>query len=96
VNTTRRRDTLAEYLPLLLVLGVVAAGLVRIVMYHWREGTSLVGVALLLAATLRALLPSERAGLIAVRGRGVDVLSYAGLGLLVMAVSLTIVGGPWA
>lgn len=94
MSTTRHRPGRAEYLPLLLVLLVVAAGVVRIVMYHWREGTVLIGVALLLAAALRVLLPADRAGLIAVRGRAVDVLSYGALGVIVMAVSLTIVGGP--
>jgi hypothetical protein len=81
-------------LPLLLVLAVLTVGLIRIVMYHWREGTVLVGMALLLAALLRALLPSERVGLVAVRGRGADVLLYAGLAVAIMFVSLTIQGGP--
>jgi hypothetical protein len=81
-------------LPLVMVLAVLIIGLVRIVMYHWREGTVLVGIALVVAAILRALLPTERVGLVAVRGRGVDVLLYAGLGVAVMAVSLTIQGGP--
>ena len=81
-------------IPLLLVLTVVAVGLVRIVMYHWREGTVLMGVALLVAAALRALLPDNRIGMVAIRGRGMDVLLYGGLGLAIMAVSLTITGGP--
>jgi hypothetical protein len=78
-----------------LVLVVVMAGLVRIVMYNWREGTVLLGVALVVAAFLRAVLPNDRIGLIAIRGRGVDVLLYAGLGVLISAVALTIEGGPF-
>ena len=81
-------------IPLLLVLAVATDGLIRIVQYHWREGTVLIGVALVLAGTLRALLPDGRIGLVAIRGRGMDVLLYGGLGLAVMAVSLTIQGGP--
>lgn len=84
-----------EHLPLVLVLVVVMAGLVRIVMYNWREGTVLLGVALVVAAFLRAVLPADRIGLIAIRGRGVDVLLYAGLGVLISAVALTIEGGPF-
>ncbi|HET9138436.1 DUF3017 domain-containing protein [Actinophytocola sp.] len=80
--------------PFLLVLAVVVVGLVRIAQYYWREGTVLLGGALLLAALLRALLPADRAGLVAIRGRGVDVLLYGGLGVAVMAVALTIQGGP--
>jgi hypothetical protein len=77
-----------------LVLVAVLFGMVRIVQYHWREGTVIIGGALLLAAGLRALLSTERAGLLAIRGRGLDVLTYAGFGLLVLTVALTITGGP--
>ncbi|MFL6145873.1 MAG: DUF3017 domain-containing protein [Labedaea sp.] len=73
---------------------VVAIGLVRIALYHWREGTVLIGGALLLAAALRALLSDGRIGMVAIRGRGVDVLLYGCLGIAVLAVSLTIQGGP--
>ncbi len=79
-----------------LVLIAVLLGMVRIVQYHWREGTAIIGGALLLAAMLRAMLSPERAGLLAIRGRGLDVLTYGGFGLLVLAVALTITGGPLA
>jgi hypothetical protein len=82
------------HVPLILVLAVVAVGLLRITQYHWRQGTVLVGGALLLAAALRAVLSDSGAGLIAIRGKGVDVLLYGGLGLMVMAVAMTIEGGP--
>lgn len=82
------------HIPLVLVLAVTAIGLVRIGMYHWREGTVLLGAALLIAALLRALVPPDRIGMVAIRGRGIDVLLYSGLGLMIMAVSLTIQGGP--
>ena len=38
------------------------------------------------------LLRDDQAGLIAIRGRGVDVLTYGGFGVCVMAVALTIEG----
>ncbi|MGH4026832.1 MAG: DUF3017 domain-containing protein [Pseudonocardiaceae bacterium] len=79
-----------------VVLLAVLLGLVRIVQYHWREGAAVIGAALLLAAGLRAMLPPERAGLLVIRGRGLDVLTYTGFGLLVLAVTLTITGGPLA
>lgn len=78
------------------VLVAVLLGMVRIVQYHWREGTAIIGATLLLAAGLRAMLPPGRAGLLAVRGRRVDVLTYGGSGLLMLAVALTITGGPFA
>ena len=84
-----------KHLPLILVMAVTAVGLIRIAMYNWREGTVLLGLALVLAGVLRALLPADRIGLVAIRSRAVDVLLYGGLGLMVMAVSLTITGGPF-
>jgi hypothetical protein len=83
-----------SHVPLILVLAVTAIGLVRIGMYHWREGTVLLGAALLMAGMLRALVPADRIGMVAIRGRGIDVLLYGGLGLMIMAVALTIQGGP--
>jgi hypothetical protein len=78
------------------VLVVVAIAFFRIGLQHWREGTTELGVALLLAAALRAALPDRTAGLLAVRPRRVDVLSYTVFGLVVILVSLTITGGPLA
>jgi hypothetical protein len=78
------------------VLLVVAIAFSRIGLQHWREGTTELGVALLLAAVLRAALPDRTAGLLAVRPRRVDVLTYTVFGLVVVLVSLTITGGPLA
>jgi hypothetical protein len=82
------------HLPFGMVLAVVALGLLRIVLYHWRQGTVLIGIALFLAAGLRALLTDEQAGLIMIRGRGVDVLTYSAFGAAMMFVAMTIEGGP--
>lgn len=85
-----------QHLAFAAVLAVVVLGLVRIVQYHWREGTTIIAGALLLAAGMRGLLPPQRSGLLAIRSRGVDVLLYGGLGMMVLYVALTIVGGPLA
>ena len=63
-------------------------------LYHWRQGTVLIGLALFLAAALRALLMDDQAGLIMIRGRGVDVLTYSGFGACMILVAMTIEGGP--
>ena len=86
----RRRHPVLAHLPFGLVMAVVAVGLVRIIMYHWREGTVLMGAALIMAAGLRVLLSDEQAGLIAIRSRPVDVLTYTGFGVCMMFVALTI------
>ena len=87
-------DGWRQHVAFALVLAVVALGMVRIAQYHWREGTAVLGLALLLAAGLRVVLAPDRAGLLVIRGRHLDVLLYAGFGVLVLAVALTIAGGP--
>ena len=56
-------------------------------------GSVLLGGALLVAATLRAVLPPDRAGLVAIRSRIVDILAYSGLGLAVVLLAFTITRG---
>lgn len=91
-----RRTSLRPQLVFVLVMAVVAAGMVRIAQYHWREGTVIIGGALLLAAGLRAILPPERTGLLGIRRRALDVLTYGVFGLMMLIVALTIIGGPLA
>ncbi|MDX3195639.1 DUF3017 domain-containing protein [Streptomyces sp. MN03-5084-2B] len=81
-------------LPFAVVLLVVAVAALRIFQYHWREGAALIGAALLLAAVLRAVLPAARAGLLAIRGKIVDVVTFTSLAAAVLYVALTIIGGP--
>ena len=90
------RTSLRPQLAFGVVLAVVAVAMVRITQYHWREGTVIIGAALLLAAGLRAVLPPERTGLLGIRRRALDVLTYGVFGLLMLAVALTITGGPLA
>ena len=90
-----RLEAVRTHLAFALVLLVAAVGIVRIMEYHWRQGAALIGGTLVLASLFRALLPPRRAGLLAVRGRPIDVLSYAGLGAFVLFVALTIQGGPF-
>jgi hypothetical protein len=96
VHDRRNRQARFTQLPFAVVLLVVAVAALRIVQYHWREGAALVGAALLLAGVLRAVLPTERAGLLAIRGKVVDIVTYAGLAAAVLYVALTIIGGPFS
>ncbi|WP_033295191.1 DUF3017 domain-containing protein [Amycolatopsis jejuensis] len=83
------------HVPFAVVLLLLAGAVVRALQYHWREGAVLVGVALFVAGALRALLPEEKAGLLAIRGKAVDVATYAALCAAVLYIALTIVGGPF-
>lgn len=75
------------HLPFLLVLTLAAAGLAVVSMQHVRTGCVLVGVAALTGAALRLVLPARQAGLLVVRGRGLDVVALAGIGVAVLAMS---------
>jgi asparagine N-glycosylation enzyme membrane subunit Stt3 len=95
VTSPRRARRVLAHLPFAVVMALVAVAALRIGMYHWRQGAALIGGALLVASVLRAALSDEQAGLLQIRGRSVDVLSYAGLGILILFVALTITGGPF-
>ena len=80
------------WLPYLIVLAGVAAGMFVIwqgAQYAGR-GAGLVGGALLVAAVIRLVLPPRYAGLLASRGRALDVVTYAVLGAAVLGVALSL------
>ncbi|MBB1157753.1 MULTISPECIES: DUF3017 domain-containing protein [Amycolatopsis] len=83
------------HVPFAVIMLLLAAAVVRALQYHWREGAVLVGVALFVAGALRAVLPEERAGLLAIRGKVVDILTYSALCAAVLYIALSIVGGPF-
>ncbi|MBP2180586.1 asparagine N-glycosylation enzyme membrane subunit Stt3 [Amycolatopsis magusensis] len=82
------------HLPFAVVMAVVALAALRIGMYHWRQGAALIGGALLTAAVLRGVLSDTRAGLLAIRGKAVDVITYSAFATLILFVALTITRGP--
>jgi hypothetical protein len=81
---------LLRQLPLLAVLLVVAVGLILVTFGHWRSGIVVVGLALIGGAVLRVLLPVRLVGFLAVRSRPVDVVLFAGTGLALAVIVLTI------
>jgi hypothetical protein len=78
---------LRRQLPLALVLVVLGAGMVTIAFDHWRRGCGLVGLSLIVAGLARMLLPRERIGLLAVRGRALDVCCALLLGGAVLVLA---------
>lgn len=85
-----QRARLTDHVAFILVLTVTVIAFVLIIGYRWRRGAVLLGGALLLAGGLRAVLSDQRAGLLAIRGRSVDVLAYTAFGLAMVAVAVTI------
>jgi hypothetical protein len=84
------------YLPFAAVMIFVVTGMLRIVMYHWREGTVLIGGSLLLAALLRVVLSDEQIGLIAIRSKVIDTFLYSGFGLVLILVAVTLTDTPFS
>jgi hypothetical protein len=79
--------TLRRQLPFVLVLVVLAGGLIAVATDHWRRGCALVALSLLIAGAARLVLPSNRIGLLAVRGRAVDVCCALLLGGAVLVLA---------
>jgi hypothetical protein len=86
------KSRLVRAIPMTSVMVVVLIAFGLIVTAHWRKGAAALGVAALLAAILRLVLPENRIGPLAVRSRAFDVVL-----LLVLAVSLGLlsVGFYW-
>ncbi|MFD7404019.1 DUF3017 domain-containing protein [Streptomyces sp. NPDC059866] len=76
----------ARQWPVLLVLGLVGTGLLITALDVFRAGTLVVGGALLAGAVLRWLLPSV--GMLAVRSRFTDIVTYSVLGLAIVLLAL--------
>ncbi len=78
--------------PAAVVLVVAAIGLSLTAFDHWRTGSVVVAVALLLAAGLRLTLPTSRAGWLVVRSRAFDAafLLILGFGLVVLANTIPV------
>ncbi|MFF3563272.1 DUF3017 domain-containing protein [Streptomyces sp. NPDC002574] len=76
----------ARQWPILGVAGAVALGLVLIAADTVRAGTVLIGAALLAGALMRWALPSV--GMLAVRSRFTDVITYGLLGLVILLLAL--------
>lgn len=91
-----RRGRFLDHVPFLLVMAMVLVAAVRTAMYHWREGAAWIAIALVVAGVLRAVLSDAQIGMLAIRGKAIDVLSYLALGAMIMFVALSIVGGPLA
>lgn len=88
VEPSVQRTGVLHELPLALVLSGVAVGLVVIALHHFRWGNLVIAGSLLAGALLRLVLPTRRAGLLAVRARFTDVVTMVvmGVGLLVLAL----------
>lgn len=87
----------ARQWPLLTVLGATGLGLLIVGLdpfdEAFRYGTILIGVALITGAILRRVMPSV--GMLAVRSRFTDMVTYGLLGVVIVLLSLMTQPKPW-
>ena len=75
------------------ILSVAAIGLVALALVaagFWRRGTLLIGIGVGLAAGLRLALPEDRAGVLVVRTRTIDVAMMAAVCAAVVYIAWTV------
>lgn len=83
----------ARQWPILAVLGAVGLGLLLTAFDVFRYGTLLIGAALLAGAVLRWVLPDV--GMLAVRSRFTDIVTYGVLGLAIVLLAMMAQPKPW-
>lgn len=84
------RSVLRAQWPILLVGLIFLTALVLVGANFWRRGSLLIGIGVGVAAILRLVLPVERAGLLVVRGKGVDFVTTATVGAAMVYIASTI------
>ena len=75
------------------ILSVAAIGLVALALVaagFWRRGTLLIGIGVGLAAGLRLALPEDRAGVLVVRTRTIDVAMMGAVCAAVVYIAWTV------
>ncbi len=76
--------------PVLTVAGIGLVAAVLVAAGFWRRGALLIGIGVGVAAILRLLLPEDRVGVLAVRGRTLDVATMATVCAAVVYIAWTI------
>jgi hypothetical protein len=87
IEPHERRGVLSEW-PLGLIIGGVILGLVIIGLHHFRWGNLLIAGSVLAGAFFRLVLPTRRAGLLAIRSRFTDVVTMSAMGGSLMLLAL--------
>lgn len=86
----RQRQRILRQIPFFAVMLVVLVAAVLVLFDRWRRGSVAFGGALLLGAVLRAVIPTDRIGLLQVRSRAFDIGAMASMGVLVIWLATSI------
>ncbi len=84
------RKVFAGQWPILVVGLIVVAAFGLVVAGYWRRGALVLAVGVGVAAALRIALSEERAGLLAVRSKGIDFVTTATVSAAMFYVAWTI------
>jgi hypothetical protein len=84
------RSAMRAQWPIVIVGLIFVTAFVLVGASFWRRGALLIGIGVGVASALRLLLSDERAGLLAVRSRGVDFITTAAVGAVVIYTAWTI------
>ncbi len=76
--------------PILLVGLIFVAAFVLVVGGYWRRGALVMAIGVGVAAALRLMLTEDRAGLLAVRSRGIDFTTTATVSAAMLYIAWTI------
>lgn len=76
--------------PILVVGLSLLAAFVLVAAGYWRRGALVMAIAVGMASALRLTLPEDRVGLLAVRGRTVDVATTAAVSAAMLYIAWTI------
>lgn len=90
LHQVRRLRWVLVQIPFMAVVALVVIAAGFLVFDRWRRGAFVFGSAALIAALLRAVLPSSRVGLLEVRGRFADVVAMASAGVAILWLATSI------
>ncbi len=76
--------------PILLPGVILIAAFGLVIAGYWRRGALVLAIGVAVAAVLRLALPEDRAGLLAVRSRGIDVATTASVSATILYIAWTI------
>jgi hypothetical protein len=91
----RHADLSRQIAPLLIIAGLLGSALIMVPeQFGYRAACAGIAATCLVAAVIRAVLPTSWVGVLAVRGRVLDVLMYsvAGVGVVVLAFTVPLPG----
>lgn len=84
--------TPAQVAPLAVVVVGMLAGVVVVVLGHWRMGSVVIGAFLTIGGIERIVL-KDRAGLLQARNRFFDVIALLGMGIAIVVLAIAVPPG---